>query len=203
MQRDKQRENEIGGVKPNGKLDGLGAERTIEERGDNGSGNRYEHVRHGFDPVYDSESQILILGSFPSVKSRQNNFFYGNPQNRFWKVIAALTCWDVPEDEDIDGKKDMLLANRIALWDVIESCDIVGSSDSSIKNVVPNDIGSLLEHTSVERIFANGRTAQKLYDKYLLKTLGREITPLPSTSPANASYGLEKLVDIWGRELDL
>ena len=116
----------------------------------------YEHIVHSFEPVYDRASEILILGTLPSVKSRENNFYYGHKQNRFWKVLATLLKEPVPDT--IEEKKAMLLARRIALWDVIQSCDIKGSSDSSIKNVQPTDIGMILEKTNITRIYANGNS---------------------------------------------
>ena len=121
----------------------------------------YEHIVHSFEPVYDKDSEILILGTLPSVKSRENNFYYGHKQNRFWKVLATLLKEPVPET--IEEKKAMLLAHRIALWDVIQSCDIKGSSDSSIKNVQPTDIGMILEKTNMTQIYANGNKAGQLY----------------------------------------
>lgn len=151
---------------------------------------------HKFVPVYDEYSRILILGTFPSVKSREQHFYYGHPQNRFWKVLAALTQWpQIPQT--IEEKKQMLLENRIAIWDVIQSCDIAGSSDSSIKNVVPSDIGSILKGSRIERIYANGATAKKLYERYILPETGVPIIGLPSTSPANAAYSLERLKESW------
>lgn len=151
---------------------------------------------HKFVPVYDEYSRILILGTFPSVKSREQHFYYGHPQNRFWKVLAALTQWpQIPQT--IEEKKQMLLENRIAVWDVIQSCDIAGSSDSSIKNVVPSDIGSILKGSRIERIYANGATAKKLYERYILPETGVPIIGLPSTSPANAAYSLERLKESW------
>lgn len=150
---------------------------------------------HQIDPVYDKHSKILILGSFPSVKSRQIGFFYGHPQNRFWKVVAAVFKEDVPVT--IEEKKEMLLRNGVALWDVVASCEIVGSSDSSIRNVRPNDIKKLISETSISRIYVNGGTAMKLYRKYLEKQVGMEATVLPSTSPANAAYSLDRLVEEW------
>ncbi len=152
---------------------------------------------HEFEPVFNQESKILILGTFPSVKSREMGFFYGHPQNRFWKVIAKLTDSEVPNT--IEEKKDLLLRNKIAIWDVIAQCDIIGSSDSSIKNVVPADIGRVLNNSNINKVFANGNTAKKLYDKYILPKLGTEIEGLPSTSPANAGYSLERLLESWGR----
>ena len=150
---------------------------------------------HEFEPVYDEHSEVLILGTFPSVKSRENQFYYGHPQNRFWKVIAALTESEVPQT--IEEKKRLLLENHIAIWDVISQCDIAGSSDSSIKNVVPADIGRVLKNSSIKKIYANGNTAKKLYDKYVLSKVQIEIEGLPSTSPANAGYSLERLVEVW------
>ena len=155
----------------------------------------YENIRHEFAPVFDGNSRILILGTFPSVKSREQQFYYGHPQNRFWKVLAALTGETQPET--IEEKKAFLLRNRIAVWDVIASCDIIGSSDSSIKNVVPADLEQVLAHSSIRQIFANGGTAKKLYEKYQKPLTGREILGLPSTSPANAAFGLERLLGEW------
>lgn len=150
---------------------------------------------HPFSPLYDKNSKILILGSFPSVKSREQLFFYGHAQNRFWRVVSAVTCADIPET--VNEKKELLLAHKIALWDVIASCDIVGSSDSSIKNVVPNNISEILENADIQQIFVNGRTAEKYYKKYIRDSVGREAVCLPSTSPANAAKSLEQLITEW------
>ncbi len=150
---------------------------------------------HQIEPVYDKDSKILILGSFPSVRSREAGFFYGHPQNRFWKTVAAVFEEDVPAT--IEEKKKMLLRNGIALWDVVASCEIVGSSDSSIRNVRPNDIKKLIGETSISRIYVNGRTALKLYRKYLEEQLDMKAAVLPSTSPANAVYSLDRLVEEW------
>lgn len=155
----------------------------------------YEHIVHSFEPVYDKASEILILGTLPSVKSRENNFYYGHKQNRFWKVLATLLKEPVPDT--IEEKKAMLLARRIALWDVIQSCDIKGSSDSSIKNVQPTDIGMILEKTNITRIYANGNKAGQLYQRYQYPATGRKATVLPSTSPANAAWSLERLCKAW------
>ena len=155
----------------------------------------YEHIVHSFEPVYDKASEILILGTLPSVKSRENNFYYGHKQNRFWKVLATLLKEPVPET--IEEKKAMLLAHRIALWDVIQSCDIKGSSDSSIKNVQPTDIGMILEKTNVTQIYANGNKAGQLYKRYQFPITGIEATVLPSTSPANAAWSLARLCEAW------
>lgn len=155
----------------------------------------YEHIVHSFEPVYDKASEILILGTLPSVKSRENNFYYGHKQNRFWKVLATLLKEPVPDT--IEEKKAMLLAHRIALWDVIQSCDIKGSSDSSIKNVQPTDIGMILEKTNITRIYANGNKAGQLYKRYQFPVTGIEVMVLPSTSPANAAWSLERLCEAW------
>lgn len=155
----------------------------------------YEHIVHSFEPVYDKASEILILGTLPSVKSRENNFYYGHKQNRFWKVLATLLKEPVPDT--IEEKKAMLLAHRIALWDVIQSCDIKGSSDSSIKNVQPTDIGMILEKTNITRIYANGNKAGQLYKRYQFPVTGIEATVLPSTSPANAAWSLDRLCEAW------
>ena len=155
----------------------------------------YEKICHDFEPVFDGESRVLILGTFPSVKSREQHFYYGHPRNRFWRVTAGITGEPVPGT--VEEKKALLLRHGIALWDVIARCDIVGSSDSSIRNVEPADLGRVLEHSRVARIFANGQTAKKLYDKYQRSVWGREITGLPSTSPANASFSLERLLERW------
>ncbi len=150
---------------------------------------------HPIQPVYDKNSRVLILGSFPSVKSREQMFFYGHPQNRFWKVIAAIH--EVEEPRSVEEKKRWLRSNGIALWDVISFCDIDGSSDSSIKNVIPNDIRIILDSSNIEKIFVNGKTAEKYYNKYIRPTIDRDAICLPSTSPANATVSLEKLIDIW------
>ena len=152
-------------------------------------------MQHSFDPVYNKESNVLILGTFPSVKSREQNFYYGHPQNRFWKVISAVT--NAPLPITIEAKKALLLEHGIAIWDVIESCDIIGSSDSSITNVVPMDFSRILEQSSIQRIFANGATAYKLYQTYCEAKTGLPIIKLPSTSPANAAFSLDKLIQAW------
>lgn len=157
----------------------------------------YQTLDHIFEPVYDEYSQILILGSFPSVKSRENQFYYGHPQNRFWKVLAALTESETPGT--IEEKKQFLLKNHIAVWDVIARCDIIGSSDSSIKNVTPNDMRLILERAPIRQIYANGGKAYELYMKYCYPVCKREIEKLPSTSPANAAYGVERLCAEWGK----
>lgn len=157
-------------------------------------------IKHPIPPLFDENSKILILGSFPSVKSRECGFFYGHPQNRFWKVMAFIFNEEVPKT--IEEKRSMLLRNKVALWDVIASCDITGSSDSSIKNVVPNDVKSIINSSNVQKIFVNGKKAKSLYDKFLEKELGMSAVCLPSTSPANASWNLERLQNEWKRLLN-
>ena len=156
---------------------------------------KYEHIVHPFPPLYDAESEILILGSLPSVKSREQLFFYGHPQNRFWRIMSAVLKEGLPVT--IDEKKVMLHRNHIALWDTIYSCDIIGSSDSSIRNVVPTDLRTILAESRIRRIYCNGAASGKYYRKYQEKLLGMEAVILPSTSPANAAYSVEHLTEIW------
>lgn len=150
---------------------------------------------HPIPPIYDENSKILILGSFPSVKSREENFYYGHPQNRFWKVMAAV--FNTPIPQSVEEKKAFLYKHGIALWDVIASCEIEGSADSSIRNVVPNDLSEILRKADIQRIFLNGRTTEKYFDKYLKKSIDTEVACLPSTSPANAAWSLERLSAAW------
>ena len=154
---------------------------------------------HNIPPVYDKNSKILILGSFPSVKSREAQFFYGHPQNRFWKVLSAVLGCECPVTTK--EKKAMLLSHNIAVWDVIGSCEITGSSDASIRAVVPNDIAGLVAKTSITHIFTNGATSSNMYKRYCCNRVGIEAVRLPSTSPANASYSLEKLTAEWSSQL--
>ena len=155
----------------------------------------YEHVVQTFSPVYDKDSTVLILGTLPSVKSRESCFYYGHPQNRFWKVLAEI--FEEPVPQTIDEKKGLLLRNRVAIWDVVESCDIIGSSDSSIKNVTAADVASLLQETGITKVYANGGLAKKLYDRFLAEKTGVAAVQLPSTSPANARFSLTDLVNEW------
>lgn len=150
---------------------------------------------HSIAPVYDENSRILILGSFPSVRSRKEGFFYGHPRNRFWKVLAEV--YGAEEPKSIDEKKSFLLLRGIALWDVVKSCEIEGSADSSIREVKANDVGKVLRESKVERVFTNGATADKLYKKYLEEAIGIKSVVLPSTSPANASADIEYLCKKW------
>lgn len=152
-------------------------------------------LTHIFSPVYDTDSQILILGSFPSVKSRETNFYYGHPRNRFWPLLAHLMQEPCPESTN--DKKAFLLKHHIALWDVVQSCEIHGSSDASIRNVIPADIQQILHQANIQAIYANGTTAYKLYQKYCFPKTNREIFKLPSTSPANAAWNMEKLIAAW------
>lgn len=156
-------------------------------------------VFHEIEPIFNQNSKILILGSFPSVKSREANFFYHHPQNRFWKVLAQIFCCDIPQT--IEEKKLFLLTNQIAVWDVIASCEIKGSSDSSIKHVVPNDLTRILSVANIEQIYTNGGTAFQLYEKHCKSQTNMPAVKLPSTSPANAAYSLEKLTEIWKQEI--
>lgn len=157
--------------------------------------DKIEKTVHPIAPFYDENSKILILGSFPSVSSRRDMFFYAHPQNRFWKVLASVLERDAPCTTD--EKRKLLRTGHIALWDVIGECTIEGSSDSSIKNVTPNDIAPLLEAADIKMIFTNGRTAEKYYKKYIEPKTGRKAIALPSTSPANAAFDMEKLIESW------
>ncbi len=151
---------------------------------------------HGFGPFFRDDSRVLILGSFPSVKSRESQFFYGHPQNRFWPLMARLSGEVCPVT--IEEKKAFLARNGIALYDVIERCSIVGSSDSSIRDVVPADLKPILERSRIgSRIFTNGKTAYRLYEKYQAPVLGLSAVCMPSTSPANAAFSLDRLTEIW------
>ena len=154
-----------------------------------------QRILHPFGPLFGPDSRILILGSFPSVKSREQNFFYGHPQNRFWKVMAALYGQDMPRT--IPEKKDLILSHGLALWDSIASCVITGSSDASIRDVRANDLRIILDHAPIERIYCNGRKSHEMYERYILPSLGRDAACLPSTSPANAQWSLEKLIAAW------
>lgn len=151
---------------------------------------------HPFPPLYDERSRVLILGSFPSVASREAAFFYGHPQNRFWRVLAALFGTDVPRT--VEEKTALVLGRRLALWDTIASCEIAGSSDASIQNVRANDLREILDGADIRAVFCNGGTSYRWYNRLLRGTLGREAACLPSTSPANAAWTLDKLIEAWG-----
>lgn len=152
-------------------------------------------IIHPIPPLYSESSKSLILGSFPSVKSREAAFFYGHPQNRFWAVTAAVLGCKKPET--FEEKKEMILSNNLALWDVIASCEIEGSADSTIRNVTANDLNEIIENSGIERIFVNGKTAEKYYNKYTFPKTKIKAVCLPSTSPANAAWSFEKLVEAW------
>lgn len=154
-------------------------------------------IKHPIPPLYDENSKVLILGSFPSVKSREARFFYGHPQNRFWKVASAV--FNEPVPESIPQRRDFLLKNHIALWDVIASCDIKGSADSTIKNVTPNDLDVIIRKADIKEIFVNGKTAEKYYNRYTRDVIGRSAICLPSTSPANAAWDIDRLIGEWKR----
>ena len=157
--------------------------------------NKTQFITHPIPPFFNADSEILVLGSFPSVKSREEGFFYGNPKNRFWTVLAEVYGESAPKT--VEEKKAFLSRNKIALYDVVYSCEIAGSSDASIKNVKAADIGKILSWSKIGRIFLNGMTAEKLYDKYIYSKTGVKATVLPSTSPANAAYSKEKLTAAW------
>lgn len=173
--------------------------RKRQEKGSYHNGEEIQVVTHPFPAYYQKDSKILILGSFPSVKSREENFFYAHPQNRFWKLLALIFQEEFPKTKE--EKKKFLKKHKIALWDVIQSCRIQGSSDSSIQDVVPNNLKEILENSSIEKIICNGGTSYKYYKKYQEKVLGKEAILLSSTSPANAANSLETLLEIWKKEI--
>lgn len=150
---------------------------------------------HPIPPLFNERSRVLILGSFPSIKSREARFFYGHPQNRFWRVLAAVTNSPLPES--IEKKKALILSHHFALWDSIGSCTITGSSDSSIRDVVPNDLSVILDHAPIEKIFCNGAASLACYRRYIEPVTHRAASALPSTSPANAAWTLERLIEAW------
>ena len=154
-----------------------------------------EKIVHPIPPLYRPDSEILILGSFPSVKSRESAFFYGHPQNRFWRVLALIFDEELPST--IDEKKKIVLSHGLALWDSIHSCTITGSSDSSVKDVVPNDISGIISGSRISRIFCNGALSHKMYMKYIYPSAGIAAAKLPSTSPANAAWSVQRLVSAW------
>ncbi|MBR1930022.1 MAG: DNA-deoxyinosine glycosylase [Lachnospiraceae bacterium] len=152
-------------------------------------------IEHPIPPLFNEQSRILILGSFPSIKSREAMFFYGHPQNRFWRVVAAVYEDTFPET--VPERRDFLIRHKIAAWDVIKSCDIEGSSDSSIRNVTANDLRVILDAAPIRHIYVNGKTAEKMYRKYTENLIHRPAICLPSTSPANAAWSLERLIEAW------
>ena len=154
-----------------------------------------EHIIHSIEPVFDTESRVLILGTMPSPKSREVQFYYGHPQNRFWRVLAAVLGEEVPQS--VPEKKAMLLRHRIALWDVLAECEITGASDSSIRNPVANDLSVILDHAPVQAVFTTGATAWKLYTRLQKPHTGIEAVRLPSTSPANCAVKMEALTEAY------
>ena len=156
---------------------------------------QYTHIKRTFGPVYNQNSKVLILGSFPSIKSREANFYYGHPQNRFWLIIGKILECDIPAS--VEEKRALLLESGIALWDIIEECDIVGSSDASIRNIIPVDIQQVLEAADIAQIYCNGSTSYDLFIRYLTPVCGRKPVKLPSTSPANAAWNLTRLYESW------
>ena len=154
-----------------------------------------DRVSHPIPPLYNEASKVLVLGSFPSVKSREGQFFYHHPQNRFWRVISSV--FDEPVPNTIEEKRELLLRNRIAVWDVIQSCEIIGSADSSIKNIVANDLSKIMNTARISRIISNGSTSHQLYMKHIFPKTGIEALKLPSTSPANAACNMDCLIREW------
>lgn len=154
-----------------------------------------ETISHPIAAVYDDKSRILILGSFPSVKSRETGFYYGHPQNRFWPLLAKIFSEELPLT--VEERHAFLLRNRVAVWDVIASCRIEGSADSSITDVVPNQLRPILEQAQIRHIYVNGETAARLFQKYQEKDLGRKAIRLPSTSSANARWSFDQLFEAW------
>ena len=154
-----------------------------------------EHIIHSIEPVFDTESRVLILGTMPSPKSREVQFYYGHPQNRFWRVLAAVLGEELPQS--VPEKKAMLLRHRIALWDVLAECEITGASDSSIRNPVANDLSVILDHAPVQAVFTTGATAWKLYTRLQKPHTGIEAVRLPSTSPANCAVKMEALTEAY------
>jgi len=152
-----------------------------------------EKIIHPFEPIFDKNSKVLILGSLPSPKSREIGFYYGHPQNRFWKVLSKIFEEQIPSS--IEGRKKFVLKYHIALWDVVKNCEIKGASDSSISNVEVNDIKGLIQKTSIKYVITTGKKADSLYQKYILPITNIESLCLPSTSPANCVVKEEKLIE--------
>lgn len=156
----------------------------------------YTSISHPFQPIWQADSRILILGTFPSVRSRTDGFYYGHPQNRFWKVLAALLDAELPTNNE--EKTIFLKQNGIALWDVLESCEIRGSSDQSIRSAVPNHFQSIVDGSQIHTIYLNGQKAGALFQKHTKEQmLDLPAIILPSTSPANAAWLLDRLIDAW------
>ncbi len=152
-------------------------------------------VTHPFPPIYDERSRALVLGSFPSVRSREENFYYAHPQNRFWKVLSHLFGEPLPQTRE--EKTGFLLRNRVALWDSVASCELRGSADSSIRDARPNDLSPLFAVCPNLRVFTNGKASDACYRRYILPRTGVSAVCLPSTSPANAAWTLPRLCEAW------
>ena len=159
----------------------------------------YTHVGPGFAPICGNHAKALILGSFPSPKSREQGFYYGHPQNRFWPLLAALAGTQTPQT--IEKKTALILQNDLALWDTVQSCDICGASDASMRHVQPNDVAALVRKLGVQAVFCNGAASGRVYAKYAQAAAGIPAVVLPSTSPANAAWSMERLRQVWGSEL--
>ncbi len=157
----------------------------------------YQRISHGFEPVFDARSRVLVLGSFPSVLSRENRFYYGNPRNRFWRVMADVLGEAEPAADDLAGKRALLLRHGVALWDVVESCEVRGSSDASIRSVIPSDVARITDVAPIRAVLCNGGTAARLYRRWLEPVTGLPAQTLPSTSPANAAWSLPRLTERW------
>lgn len=157
----------------------------------------YQRISHGFEPVFDARSRVLVLGSFPSVLSRENRFYYGNPRNRFWRVMADVLGEAEPAADDLAGKRALLLRHGVALWDVVESCEVRGSSDASIRSVIPSDVARITDVAPIRAVLCNGGTAARLYRRWLEPVTGLPAVTLPSTSPANAAWSLPRLTERW------
>lgn len=155
-----------------------------------------ERIVHPFPPIYNSESRILILGSFPSTASRMQEFYYGHPRNRFWPLLAALLGEAVPHS--IQEKKQMLLHHYIALYDAVTACTITGSADASMQSIIPADLSSIFKEAPIQAVFANGTKAYEV----CIKQIGISAVKLPSTSPANARFGFEDILEAWKQLLE-
>lgn len=158
-------------------------------------GNRSMPIQHPMPPLCGDAPRVLILGSFPSVRSREAGFFYGHPRNRFWQVMAAVLRAPIPDT--VEEKSHLLISHGIALWDVVASCSVRGSADHCITDVTPNDLTPILSRGTVTRVFTNGKTAARLYDRHVGPTVTLPMTCLPSTSPANAACSLDDLIRAW------
>lgn len=160
-----------------------------------------EHLIHPWGPIVSPDSKILILGSFPSVKSREVSFFYGHPQNRFWPMLARI--YDEPLPLSVEEKTALILRHELALWDSIGECDITASADASVRNARPVDIERVTSVATIQRVLCNGALSAKLYTRYLKPVVGLDCIAMPSTSPANASWRPERLAQVWAEQLRL